>query len=145
MNKEERTNYFDILRMSEEYIKAFQILTKNNNNTTNLFHVKFYLLAHSIELSLKAYLRYKKYSLSDLRSLGHDLTGIYTELESNFTYKLDNKSIEIIKAINLYYKSKEFEYPTTGVKHVIPLDELNTVAGLILKSTEWQINTEDSN
>jgi len=145
-NRKSRTTYFEILQMSEEYIKAFQILNKKNNNRiTNLFHVKFYLLAHSIELSLKAYLRYKKYTLSDLKYFGHNLNKIYKELTSKFIYKLDSGSVTAINSINSYYKNKEFEYPANGTKkNVTSLAKLSVIAKMILEATKWQIQTEDN-
>lgn len=137
-----RTTHFGLVRMSRDYINAFRIIQERNDKITFLFSVKFYLLAHSIELSLKAYLRFKGYKVTDLKKLGHSLTRIYRELSSKFDYKLDEKPFAYIKIIDPYYKNKQFEYPVTGYKDVIELKDLEIITDMINTSTEWQIHTE---
>jgi hypothetical protein len=137
-----RTTYMGLLKMSHDYLDAFNIIHEKNKNITYLFSVKFYLLAHSTELSLKAYLRFKGYSVKKLQSLGHDLEAIYKELLSNFVYTLDMRSVAYINLINPYYKSKQFEYPTTGTKSVVELEKLKVVTEMINTSTQIQINEE---
>ena len=101
---ENRTTYLGILNLSHEYIKAFIVLNDKDGNIAHFFHVKFYLLAHSIELSFKAYLRYKGYSLKQLKLLGHDLEAIYLELTDKYLYRLDETAFLHILNINQYYR-----------------------------------------
>ena len=131
LTREQRTTYQGILNLSGEYIEAFKLIQNSNEKITYLFHAKFYLLAHSIELSFKAYLRYNGYKLNKLKNIGHDLEAIYNELSSNYLYRLDRKTLAIIKSINMHYKNKEFEYPVTGVKNVADIKELAIVAEMV--------------
>jgi len=144
MNEEDRTTYLGLLRMSGEYIKAFEIIQQENETITFLFSIKFYLLAHSIELSLKAYLRYKGKTLGELKDLGHDLEDIYNKIKANFPYRLDNRAVGNIRAINPYYKDKQFEYPVIGPKDVVEVEDLKIVAKLINEATFVHIETEKS-
>ncbi len=140
MNDEERLTARGLLTLSREYIDAYSVLEEKNPRITYSFHVKFYLLAHSIELSFKAYLKHNGSSERELRNLGHDLEEIYTNLSTNYLYRLDERAQEMIRIINAYYRNKEFEYPKTGVKNVVSITDLATVASLINNSTEIQLN-----
>lgn len=137
-----RTTHIGLLRMSHDYLEAFKVIHEKNRNITYLFSVKFYLLAHSIELSLKSYLRFKGYSVKKLQFLGHDLQAIYNELSSNYVYSLDPRSAAYINTINTYYKTKQFEYPRIGIKWVVDLDELKVITEMINTSTQIQINED---
>lgn len=136
---ERRTTAQGMLLMAKEYIDAYKILEEKNNKITYLFHVKFYLLAHSIELSFKAYLKNEGLKLFELKALSHDLKFIYNKIVANYKYKIDSNSIQMIERINQYYKNKEFEYPKIGAKNVVPIEKLFVVAKMIMDATEWQI------
>jgi len=142
MNDEDRLTTRGLLNLSQEFIDAYNILEKNDHRITNLFHVKFYLLAHSIELAFKAYLRHRGKSIGELKNLGHNLEDIYKQLNTNYLYNLDRKSLNMIYVINGYYKEKEFEYPKIGVKNVIPIDNLAVVTSMIKDATEIQVGQE---
>ena len=79
----------------------------------------YFLVGHSIELTLKAFLRSRGVSLKLLRSrtFGHDLEALLKESRKRKLgneIKLTKSEIESIALLNRTYKSKEFEYIVTG-------------------------------
>jgi hypothetical protein len=79
----------------------------------------YYLIGHSIELSLKAFLRGRGVPLKTLRSraFGHDLEALLKESRKRKLgneVKLNKAEINAILLLNRTYKSKEFEYIVTG-------------------------------
>jgi len=79
----------------------------------------YYLVSHSIELSLKAFLRGTGISVSELssRKFGHNLDALLkTARENNLNdhLELGSTDVEAIFLINQTYKGKEFEYLVPG-------------------------------
>jgi hypothetical protein len=75
--------------------------------------VPFFLFCRSIELSFKAYLLARKYSITGVKKLGHDLIRILnTSNQNGFQSILVTTENEqkVIEYANKYYKSKGFEY-----------------------------------
>lgn len=75
----------------------------------------YFLVGHSIELSLKSYLFAKGYSVAMLRHrpFGHDLESILNEAtrrKLGREAKLTVAQKKAISRLNTHYKSKEFEY-----------------------------------
>jgi hypothetical protein len=78
-----------------------------------------YLIAHSIELCLKAYLIHKNVPLHDLKKYGHDLKkslqkakelGLYSHIQLN---KIE---LGALCALNDLYSTKQLNYIITGSK-----------------------------
>ena len=77
--------------------------------------MKYYLVCHSIELSLKAYLLLNGVSKNDIRkkSLGHNLSNILNkceELEIQKIVQISNPQKSMLKDLNEWYSRKGFEY-----------------------------------
>lgn len=105
---------------SHSFFNAAQELVQSGNAA--VLSPSYYLIAHALELSLKAFLRGKGATLDDLknyRKFGHDLNkclagAIKHGLEEFIQLtEEENASIELI---NDYYKEKELEYIKTGFK-----------------------------
>ncbi|MGY6216338.1 hypothetical protein ACW73L_14360 [Methylolobus aquaticus] len=78
-----------------------------------------YLLGHSIELSLKAFLLHRGLALEDLPLIGHDLEkalGEATARGLSSHLELSGDQREALRCLNELYKSKELEYIKTGEK-----------------------------
>ena len=88
----------------------------------------YYLLGHSIELSLKAFLLGRGVPLTKLKSktFGHDIKALLTESRNHrlgSEVKLDPREIGVIILLNHDYVAKRFEYRETGTYH-LPYDWL---------------------
>jgi hypothetical protein len=75
-----------------------------------------YLMGHSIELGLKAYLLHAGRSLDDIKSIGHRLRLAYSEgqkagLDAHF-----QPDITVLDTLDALYSDKQFEYIETGIK-----------------------------
>jgi hypothetical protein len=83
--------------------------------------VAYYLVGHSIELTLKSYLFAKGYKLKDLRDpkkYGHSLSNLLNECRKRKIgreVKLSNAEIAVIHLLNDVYKTKRFEYLEYGM------------------------------
>jgi hypothetical protein len=80
-----------------------------------------YLVGHSIELSLKAYLAFHGIPLRELRSkkYGHDLEKCHKkakELGLNIHAKLDEGESRALTVLNELYSTKQLNYIVSGVK-----------------------------
>lgn len=80
--------------------------------------VAYYLVGHSIELSLKSYLYAKNYNKNKLRNkFGHDLSKLLIECKKRMIgreVKLKKKEMAGIDLLSSTYKSKKFEYLEYG-------------------------------
>ena len=105
---------FGFWRFGKEYLEAYLIIKKAKENLMELFGVKFYLLGHSIESSLKAFLLAKDFTETQLKNeFGHNLEALLDLSVINGLNEivaLTNEDVESIKILNLYYSKKEFEY-----------------------------------
>ncbi|MEW8690331.1 MAG: hypothetical protein AB2535_04500 [Candidatus Thiodiazotropha endolucinida] len=80
--------------------------------------VAYYLVGHSIELSLKSYLYAKNYNTNKLRNkYGHDLSKLLKECKKRMIgreVKIKKKEAAGIDLLSVTYKSKKFEYLEYG-------------------------------
>jgi len=79
----------------------------------------YYLLGHSIELSLKAFLfgRGVKYNKLRNKPYGHDLYKLITESRKRrlgIQVKLTPNEVELIKLLSISYSAKLLEYTEVG-------------------------------
>ena len=80
-----------------------------------------YLIGHSIELALKAYVLTHKNSLDDLISLGHDLERCYQEAQ---IFSIGNKffptqqELGAFELLDNLYSTKQLEYIVSGNKNM---------------------------
>ena len=75
LDREQRTSSAGLLRYAEEYREAAEAVKAAQANDFSV--VPLMLMHHSIELSLKAYLRSRGASLGELMDLGHDLGSLF--------------------------------------------------------------------
>lgn len=94
-----------------------------------------YLVGHSIELILKAYLISAHVKENQLRNIGHDLEKAYKkakELGLNSYIVLDKGDIEVLEVLNVLYKSKQLNYLVTGPKTFPVFGPLQTLCEKLL-------------
>lgn len=115
---EDRVSSLGMHRYAEDFFQAYTLLSDKKNNA---IQVRYYLICHSLELSMKAVLREAGYSVGQLLKLGHDIEKISNELEQNkgINAKWDEQQKAIIHIANIHYKSKEMEYFAQGTKSLV--------------------------
>lgn len=100
----------------KEYFDAAKVIIEKEINEDKFINVKLYLLCHSLELYLKAYLRYKGLSIKKLKKeIGHDLEKAFNIVKEN-GLNIDDLGIGDAKWFNLFYCSKDLEYSEGGFK-----------------------------
>ena len=96
-----------------------------------------YMVGHSIELILKAYLISKDIKENRLRNIGHDLEKCYKrakELGLHHHIELSDDDIEVLKVLNVLYKSKQLNYLVTGSKVFPMFGPLETLSNKLLNT-----------
>lgn len=80
--EERRTSAIGLCLQAESFLKAAEFTWKADKFGELIISFNdpaVFLLSHGIELTLKAWLRTKGYSLMKLKALGHNLTALYKE------------------------------------------------------------------
>lgn len=135
---EDRVSSRGLHRYADDFFQAYNLITSQKNNAVQ---VRYYLLCHSFELSMKAMLREAGYSVEQLQKFGHDLEKIANELEKNektkVHWKLKDK--EMIRIANTHYVTKEMEYFTRGAKILVDPDKFSDFLGLWLRISHASI------
>ncbi|WP_250504282.1 hypothetical protein [Caballeronia sp. AZ7_KS35] len=125
IDKDDRTTAIGLARFAFEYIDAAITVDKNEaekspNNAISPTPA-YFLAYHGIELTLKAYLRHKGFTLRELRSgkYGHDLHACYRQakqlkLRDIFKETQDDiNAMELLVALNVDHGLR---YIQTGYK-----------------------------
>lgn len=120
-----RTTAFGLWRFAKEYLSAAVLV--GSDPTHEISAPRYYLLGHSTELALKAFLLTNGVSLNELRQqIGHDLEAA---LEKANAFGLD-KIVSIspeedysVRLLSRTYKPKEHEYIVIGYRQ-LPQPEL---------------------
>jgi hypothetical protein len=136
---EDRTSSHGLLRYSQEYYRAYELIQKQHPRLTEYFAVKYYLLCHSLELTMKAWLRKRGAKYFELKRLGHNLENIMQVLYKKHHLLFDAKSQAMISLVNQQYSQKEFEYSLRGVKNVPEITELAYVVRLLISRAHLDI------
>lgn len=105
-------------RYATEHFKAFKILKDNTKSDTDLMYIKYYLLCRCLELCFKEHIVFNGICpFEDLANkYGHNLLVLMNDAESINYIDINSQEETIVKVLNNYYNSKEFEYPKTGLK-----------------------------
>lgn len=110
--------------------------------------VRYYLICHSIELALKAFLFTAGYKKNDRKNLNHNLLKILAEAEGNGLgnyFEISHAEKESIEKANELYQEKKFEYfeslETIYDPHNFELDVLEAFAQRLVESIEAPIQT----
>ncbi|MDP2162389.1 MAG: hypothetical protein Q8K02_18055 [Flavobacterium sp.] len=97
-----------LFSLSDEYFEAARVLQETPPVRVNYALVTYYLLGHSAELALKAYLYKHGLNIKDLREIGHNLEKLVTLAKGN---GLSEKvKFEHILHLANTYKDKNLEY-----------------------------------
>lgn len=125
METSERTTSIGLARYAKEFLEAALAVDDIVGMQEEYQRVPpipvLYLVGHSIELALKAFLVHKGTSVSELRSraYGHDLVKCWEksiELGLAEIYSYTSDQTLIIRLLNELYSKKELEYIVTGYK-----------------------------
>ena len=129
---------FGSLRLAKEYLAAATRIQAPATNEIDALRQRisfpaYFLVGHSIELSLKAFLLGRGMKISALRSrsFGHDLEALVSEARRRrigLHVKLSAKEVKGIKVLNDCYAAKEFEYAVTGLRHLPPYQLVHATA-----------------
>ena len=120
---------------AEEFARAAVKLRESPRHETSM--VVYYLLAHSIELGLKSFLRTRGIAVQVLRQkYRHDLWKSYRKAEAEglgLKARLVNDQEAALRVMNSYYRDKDLEYFSRGMRH-LPYPE--TVVQVAIKVLE---------
>ncbi|PHR17104.1 MAG: hypothetical protein COA41_12730 [Sphingopyxis sp.] len=94
--------------LSGEFLEAARTLQSVPPTKTKYSHVIYYLLGHSAELALKAFLFKRGHTLEQLMKIGHDL-GKLISVAAEHNLKSTKDTIQL-KELSKLYKTKQYEY-----------------------------------
>lgn len=124
MNDISRTSAKGLARYAREYfdaaVAADDVLGMRPGYEIVAPAPVLFLVAHSIELTLKAYLLYKGKSSEDIKKLSHKLKDCWDEAKSEAVedhVTLTTDEIELLDLINDLHVSTELRYIKTGYKN----------------------------
>jgi hypothetical protein len=129
---------FGALRIAKEYLLSATLVQKPAVSEVEALRQRisfpgYFLVGHSIELSLKAFLLARGISVSVLRlkPYGHNLESLLKEARRRrlgTMVKLSTQEVTAVNVLNDCYSVKEFEYAVTGVRHLPPYALVHAVA-----------------
>lgn len=129
---EDRVSSRGLHRFADDFFQAYNLITAQKNSA---IQVRYYLLCHSFELSMKALLREAGYTVKQLQDFGHDLEALATELRNNQKTKVlwTDEDMAMIRIANTHYVTKEMEYATRGSKVVVDADQFSRFLSIWLR------------
>lgn len=111
-----------LFSLSVEFLEAARVLHATPPVRVGYSSATYYLLGHSAELMLKAFLYTQGQPISDLRKINHDLEKLASRArEAGLSEKVQLNQILLLAAA---YKEKSFEYRTRKRKTFPGLDLL---------------------
>lgn len=123
MTGEERTTATGLARYAYEYIDAAMLVDRHHGARKGYEFISpipaYFLMAHGIELTLKAFLQHKGVTVKELRSYSHNLDACYRkakELGLHTVFKItpnDTKAMTLLMELN---KDMGLRYIRTGLK-----------------------------
>lgn len=122
---------------SDEFFFAAEELEKSNN-PGKVSTVSYYLYGHSLELAYKSYLHQNGIDIKELKKIGHNLEVALdkcVELEICKHIDINDNYRAVVKGINKYYSTKEFEYMSRTAKTFPNLLEVKYVVKKTINST----------
>lgn len=137
MKRIDRTPSLGLWHFGEQFYKAGLLAAQSP--TLGEVSVTLYLICHSIELTLKAFLRGKGKRVPELIRIGHDLEALLAAADKDglsSICSLPAKSRDDIRLVNQYYKLKDFEYMFGGVQTLPRIERLIEIANLLLAQTK---------
>ena len=88
---------------------------------------------------MKAWLKKRGATYSELKNLGHDLERIMAVSYEKYHLLFDAKSQAKIKMVNRHYSSKDFEYFLMSTKTVPEITELASTVKLLISKARFDI------
>ena len=105
----DRTRGHDYLAMAASYVAAAQCLASLAENESAPFHM---LVAHSLELSLKAILAHDGRDEEWLMMTGHDLDHCHREARLiGFSGQADRELSDLVRTLDRPHADQRFRYP----------------------------------
>lgn len=108
--------------LSIEFLEAARVLHATPPTRISYSSIIYYLLGHSAELSLKAFLKQRGQSIDELKRIGHNLEELVKQAMKTGLTK--NTSLSNVIQLSTTYKDKNFEYRTRKNKNFPQLDLL---------------------
>ena len=112
-----------MIRYAHEFLEAALVVQRTIGQSSGYQIVPpipvLYLIGHSIELSLKAFLLSRGLGLKQIKNLGHNLCDAFCESkEFGLLELVQINTVEegAFDFLNQLYKTKQFEYIVTGHK-----------------------------
>ena len=139
MGTANRTTAIGLARYARDYfdaaIAADNVIGHRPGYEIFAPHPVMFLVAHSIELALKAYLRHKGFTVQQLQNMGHDLTECWrvatTEgIEGHIT--LTQEELGVLGLISHLHVSTQLRYIETGFKTYPVFGPLESLARKLL-------------
>ena len=123
MSDQDRTSAVGLARYARDYYEAAEaaddVLGNKPGYEMSAPAPVMYLVAHAIELVLKAYLRHCGQSVRDIKKLSHGLVGCWkaaVDLGLNDHMTLTDQEVETLRLISRLHASTELRYIQTGYK-----------------------------
>lgn len=116
------------------------------NSSGNIFLPIIFLLGHSLELHMKAFLILCEASENDLRKLGHNMVSCFRESRSQGLCRhlsLSKKQVKQIIQINRFYQRKHLEYFFGTDKHFGSVEDFRSTVEDVGRAVFNLITAED--
>jgi hypothetical protein len=115
-----RTTAMGFWRHAREFADAARAVRVADGSKLRMLLPVLYLLGHSVELSLKAFLLGRGVPIGTLRSreYGHDLAALLKEARRRRLgneVPLQSRHLNVIQLLNYEYVAKKYEYRETGM------------------------------
>jgi hypothetical protein len=118
-----RTTAVGLARYAKEYLEAAIVVDQEMSKEKAYARISpmpaYFLLAHGIDLTLKAYLRHVGLTVEDLRKAGHDLKALHAkacELGLEDLHKLTAQDVEAFDLLVAANEFHQLRYIQTGAK-----------------------------
>ena len=136
-----RTTPIGLARYAREYfdaaLAADDVIGRRKGYETSAPPPVMFLVAHSIELALKAYLLDCGLTLEKVTSIGHNLITCWSEADKRDLgqhVSLTGVDFEVLNLINTLHVSTELRYIRAGYKEVPAFGPLQTLAEKLLNT-----------
>ena len=123
MNERDRTSAIGLARYARDYYDAALAADDKLGRREGYEIVApapvMFLVAHSIELALKSYLRFMNYTVDDLKRLSHHLDECWEVAKENGIEQyitLTEEDLGVLSLISSLHASTELRYIQTGFK-----------------------------
>ena len=127
---------------AHEFYEVANLVIKNKPPQMHYPIVEYSLICHSIEASLKGFLRAKGYTIRQLRDIGHDLERALNTARAEGIESYCRLSADFLRDLataNFSYKHKDFDYLLSGTVS-LPKDAELLLSGaglLVLKLRQF--------